>query len=232
MAIPNQSDRNDSRDPGILQPAPPLPPGQTPPGESLENYLQQYVAGLSHLDGTLVRPRWQPEPANLPDWGTDWAALGINSIRPIGIYGAVLYHPFANNGEGSAEMQRHEEFDVLVSFYGPHAEGYGNLLHDNLMVWQNKSALFLAGLAFVSIENINWVPELIRERWWNRYDVTLTMRRIVRRTYHVLNLLSASGWIITEGGYRSPWTTLRVPGPPIVTPPDHQHPIVNPLTGE
>jgi hypothetical protein len=228
MAIPDQATNNDSTTTGYLQPELPHPGDQTLPGDTLTDYLQQFVAGIAGMDGRMVRPRWQAEPPNLPEWGIDWAAVGVSAIRPIGLYGAVIYHPLADQGNGEAEMQRHEEFDILATFYGRNASVYGNNLYDGLMIWQNKSALVLAGMGFVGIESVVAVPELIRERWWNRYDLTLTMRRIIRRTYNVRNLLEAAGWIHTNTGYSIPWSTARVTPPPPIVPPDHQHPIPTP----
>ena len=143
-------------------------------GQSLEDYLQQYVAGVSYLDGTLVRPRWQEEPPNLPDFGVDWCAVGIVNHRPIGLYAAVVHH---GDGDGHDEMQRHEDLDVLASFYGPNADSYATNLHNGLMIWQNVSVLRLVGMAFVDISDHTRAPELIKSRCWERIDKTLTLRR-------------------------------------------------------
>ena len=95
------------------------------------------------MPGEVVRPRWQgPDVPNLPPYGTDWVAVGITRKRPIGIYGATIHQ---NPEPGTDLMQRHEEFDLLCSFYGPNADVYSSSLHDGLMIWQNKSELRLVG---------------------------------------------------------------------------------------
>jgi hypothetical protein len=38
-------------------------------------------------------------------------------------------------------------------------------------------------------------PELVNERWWNRADATLTLRREVRREYPILTFLAAIGTV-------------------------------------
>jgi hypothetical protein len=170
---------------------------------------------VAYFDGTMVRPRWQPEPPNLPDYGTDWCATGIVRRRPLGAYPAAIRYPA---GAGYDEMQRHEEFDLLCSFYGPGADQYAANLHDGLGVWQNYAPLRLAGMAYVECREAIRLPELIKERWVDRVDKTVVVRRIIRRAYPILNLLSAEAWIITDqaGAYTAvarvppqPWTGLR-----------------------
>jgi hypothetical protein len=225
MTIPNQA--TDSSEAGYLQPTPPLPPGQVPTGQPLEDYLQQFIAGVAHMDGTLVRPRWQPEPANLPDWGTDWCSVGLVRVQPIGVYAWVEHHPLDHQGDGASEMQRHEEFEVLCSFYGPHASSYADNLQSGLSVWQNWSALKLVGLAYIECKDPVIAPELLRERWWNRYDITVTMRRIVRRTYPVLNILEVFSRVRTETGYETQSTATQISGGPILPPP-YEPPVLTP----
>lgn len=172
-------------------------------GQDLEDYIQQWVAGISGLDGTMVRPRWQPEPPNIPDWGVNWASVGIMKHRPVGVYPAVIHHP---DGDGWSELQRHEELDVLVSFYGTHASDYAVNFHNGCQIWQNFAVLRLVGMALVEVTDGTRNPELIKEKWWDRIDKPFVLRRIIRRSYPVLNLLSAEGWIITDpDGYRAPF---------------------------
>jgi hypothetical protein len=225
--IPNQSDTNASNAEGILQPTEPQPPNQLPPGNTMADYLQQYIAGLAHLDGHLVFQRWQQEPPNLPAYGMDWCSAGVIRRRLIGIYGATIHHPLGNAGDGYDEMQRHEEFDILCSFYGNNAQYYCDNLIDNLMIWQNKATLGLAGMKFVEIQEPTFAPELIRQQWWNRYDATMVMRRIIRRNYNVFNLLEAAGWVRTPGGYASPFGFAQPSQGPILPPP-YEPPTINP----
>jgi hypothetical protein len=87
MAVPFQG--VDSSTPGILQSTTqPTSPPSPLDGDDLEDYIQQFVAGVAGMDGTLVRPRWQPEPSNIPDFDVTWCATGITHKRPIGQYAA------------------------------------------------------------------------------------------------------------------------------------------------
>jgi hypothetical protein len=172
-------------------------------GQNLEDFIQQFVAGVAGLDGTLTRPRWQPEPPNIPAFGTTWAAVGIMRRRPLGFVGAVLHNP-ANDGHDL--MLRHEQLEVLVTFYGPQCDDYSSNLHDGLMIWQNREVLRLVGMGFVEITESIRVPEYIKNQWVDRVDKTLFINRIIVRRYPVLNLLSAAGAVMTEVGYTSPIT--------------------------
>jgi hypothetical protein len=181
-----------------------VPPMPVLEGQRLEDYIQQFIAGVSGLDGTMVRPRWQPEPPNIPDYGVNWAACGIVRHRPIGVYPAIIHHP---DGDGYDEMQRHEELDILVSFYGANANEYANNLHNGLMIAQNYTVLSLVSMALVEISEGTHNPELIKERWWDRVDKPVILRRLIQRTYPVLNLLSARGVIIGDAGREVPFDT-------------------------
>jgi hypothetical protein len=177
-------------------------------GQSLEDYIQQYCAGVSGLPPTMVRPRWQPEPPNIPDWGVNWASVGIMKHRPIGVYAAVIHH---SEGEGYDELQRHEELDVLASFYGIDADEYAGHFHSGVQIWQNFAVLRLVGMAMIEITDGVKNPELIKNKWWNRVDKAFVLRRIIVRNYPVLNLLSASGEVRAEPNIVSPFHTVPPP---------------------
>jgi hypothetical protein len=170
--------------------------------DTLENYVQQFVAGVAGLPGELVRPRWQPEPPNLPTLDVTWAAVGIVQRRPIGIYAWVGHDPNADGGQGLDKMQRHEEMDLLCTFYGPDSDVVASNLHDGCMIWQNKSELRLNGMAFVEITEAIRMPEMIKNQWVDRVDKTIVLRRIILRDYRVRNQLWAGGSIIADpSGY-------------------------------
>jgi hypothetical protein len=215
--IPNQAP--DSSVAGYLQPgrtddfALDQPPGldqgvfELPnlEGPLLDDYLQQFVAGISGLDGTLVRPRWQPEPPNIPDFGTTWASLGIMRRRSLGFVGATLHDPAGN---GHSIMLRHEQLEILISFYGPQCDEAAGNLHDGLMLEQNRIVLRSMNMGLVEITDGISNPELIKERWLDRVDKTLFINRCIAREYPVLNQLTASGTVIPDpgGGYQAPFT--------------------------
>lgn len=155
----------------------------------LDLVLQPVVSGITGLAGEMVRPRWQPTQPRMPEIGTDWCAIGVIDIQPDD-NPAVMHDP---SGEGHDDLIRHETLTVLASFYGPHAARLAAVLRDGLYVAQNRNPLDAAGIGLVSTDSIRMVPALVNEQWQRRADISITLRRIVRRAYPVLNVLSASG---------------------------------------
>lgn len=163
-------------------------------GQAFDGFLQQIIVGITGMTGSLVRPRWQPEPPNLPAIGTTWAAFGVMLTTPD-TYAAIIHR---GAGEGTDELQRHETNEVLISFYGPDADLYASRLRDGLQIAQNREMLFLNGMAHVETKAPISVPTLVKERWLYRLDVTWVMRRAIQRVYPILNVLSAQGSINYE----------------------------------
>jgi hypothetical protein len=214
MTIPNQAP--DSSVSGYLQPIP-TPPGLPEPlgSQDLDNYIQQMVAAVAGIDEILVRPRFQPEPPNLPDFVTDWVAVGVQRHRPIGFVQATIHHP---EGNGHDETQRHEEIDVLASFYGPRSNHYATNFHNGMLIWQNRSLMRLVGMSLVEVGDGIRAPELVKNLWLDRMDKTVTLRRIIRRDYPVLNLLRSKGYVIPNPGhgYQAPWDTNNLVVPTVL----------------
>jgi len=189
---------NDSSTGGYLAPSPPPITDDV----SLEVFLQAIVVAITSLPGNMVRPRWQPEPPNLPDYGTDWCAIGITNSTPD----TFAYEDDTNVGaeQGGAEFQRNEVFDLDCSFYGPNDDGFADTLRDGLAVAQNREVLFLNAMGLVGVGERVRGSELIKGRWLRRADLTVTFRRQIRRTYQVLSFLSSAG-AVSDGTHSSPF---------------------------
>lgn len=164
-------------------------------GVELYRFIQYVVAGITGLAGTLVFPRWQPEPPNLPDG--DWAALGINRSTATG-YPYIDHDP-----AGKDRFQRHEILSCLVSFYGDNSEHYATTLRDGLTIPQNNEPFLLAGFGFVSADEVTALPSLVKQRWLYRSDLTFTVMREIRRTYPVLNVERVLTNLRTSEGFTS-----------------------------
>jgi len=197
MTIPNQAP--DSSVAGALQGTPePTIPNQVT-GDAFQDYLQQFIAAVAGMDGKRVIPGYQTDPVNRPDFSIDWAAFTINEVRPIGLYTPVTRHP---EGNGSDEIRRQEEFDLFITFYGPNSRFLASNLRDGLAIWQNYSMLRLASMALVEVGTIHTMTEMVKQQWVGRADVSVTIRRYIRRTYPVLNLLSAQAKVQTDSESR------------------------------
>lgn len=175
---------NTSATGGPLAPAVATPPLED---DALDDLLQETVAGVTGLDGALVRPRWQPTVPKQPEPGTNWCALGI-TVQTNDAGPALLHDP---SGEGSDVYIRHQDIEVLCSFYGPGAKGNAQRLADGMAIPQNSEQLGLHDVKFVSATEIRAAPDFVNQQWVRRYDMTLSLRRKITRTYPVLNLLSA-----------------------------------------
>ena len=154
-------------------------------GKELDRFLHDFLLGLTSVDPSLIRPRWQQEPANIPDIDTAWLAFGIidrkddtNSIQ-------VFKNTFM-------EVHRYQELDILISFYGDSGSLYEANLRDGLDIEQNRVYLRSQGMSVINCTNpINTSVE-INKRWLKRMDVHLFLRRHIVRNYPILDLTSAS----------------------------------------
>ncbi len=165
--------------------------------DALDDFMHDLVAGITGLDPTLVRPRWQPEPPNMPPKDTDWVGVGIPTRR-TDVFPVIEHDPHAAGGLGADILIRHEELDLLCSFYGPHCQAYAARLRDGLGIAQNREPMAAAGMALVSAGDPTKAPEMIKNTWVGRADLTVVIKRVISREYAVLNLLSAEGTIATE----------------------------------
>jgi len=168
----------------IVSSLPPVPP-QT---QSFEDFLQQVFVGISGLDPTLVRPRWQPEPPNVPDKGVDWLAIGITDWDPDTY--AFVRHLGAMS-DGADWLQRHETVNILASFYGPNASRNCGVLRDGFQIAQNREVLQANGIGLQETGTARLVPTLLKETWRYRVDMPIVLRRMILREYEVLNILTS-----------------------------------------
>lgn len=175
---------NTSATGGYIQPASVAAPNED---AELDAILQQMVAGVTGLAGSLVRPRWQPIAPRIPEAGVDWCAFGVTRITSDD--NAAVLHDGAQ--DGSDGLVRHEDLELLATFYGPQAGRFAAMLRDGLHIAQNREGLWAKGVGFVKADEMRTVPELINQQWVRRVDLPVYLRRIVRRTYPVLNILSA-----------------------------------------
>jgi hypothetical protein len=177
-------------------------------GGTLTDFLQAIFAGISGLEGALVRPAFQPEPPNVPDAGVAWMAFQYTQ-RPADAFPAIVHHA---DGDGFDEFQRHEELHVLCSFYDLGTSGladyYCAILRDGIMLPQNVEVLTRAGMGLASVGGKTAAPVLLKMRWQYRVDLPLVIRRAVVRYYNVLNLLQASGTIMTGTGDTTPFVSI------------------------
>lgn len=159
-------------------------------GLDLRRFIGTLLVGVSGFAPELVRPIWQQNPPPIPDIDTNWMAFGITARRADN----DPYQVETDDGQRTL-MQRHEELDILVTFYGPDSLQKAAELRDGFELTQNTESLLLAGMAYIDLSDIIHAPELVNDRYFDRSDTTLTIRREVRREYRILNFVAAGGAI-------------------------------------
>lgn len=173
----------------------------TPPldDDALGNILQGLVVGITGLDPTLVRPRWQAQPPTQPSASTNWVAIGITSYSRYDFPEITHDSQSSTNGVGFSTLHRFEQINTLTTFYGPQSNGIASSFRDGLYVSQNlETLLSLSGLKLRGAEDIHRVPELINSQYVNRSDVEVSFVRFIERDYPIENLLGAVVDIIVD----------------------------------
>lgn len=181
-----------------------LAPTSAPPleGSDLEDFMHDVITGITGLANEVVLPRWQPEPPDIPQAATAWAAFGFMPSRETTLFPPVVHDGNANGGIGADTVQQQEQLEMRVSFYdlgaGGQADKYCALFRDGLYVPQNREAMLSEGIVLVATGAATPSPVLVKERWLYRVDVSVTLRRQIDRTYGVPNIESAQGTLYGE----------------------------------
>lgn len=152
----------------------------------LKRFMHDVIVGVTGLDNTVVRPAYQENAPPILDIDVDWCAFLIKNRRTEAM-------PWLVQGNSDATLATNELFDVMVSFYGPNSSGYAAILRDGLEIPQNSDVLVSAGIAVLGSEALQYLPELVNDRWYERTDITINMNRNLSRTYAILSLLGATG---------------------------------------
>ena len=184
--------------------------------DALEDFLHDLVVGITGLDPTMVRPRWQPETPILPDangpgigmgpfgsggFGAQpWAAIGVINRTPDAY--SYVAHTAGTSGSpatpGFDTEYRSEILTVQLSFYGPSAESLTAQLCMGLKIAQNREQLMKLNYPLVNTDAPVNVPELIQERWVFRTDLTFRVRHMAQYQYAVLDVASAQAIAETD----------------------------------
>lgn len=161
-------------------------------GQDLRRFLQQLVVGITNLPGELVRPRWQSEMPNQPPLDASWAAIGKLTWAPD------TYAYEAHQGNQEDVLVRHEELELMASFYGPDADLNAETFHLGLQLAQNREYLTRAGYGLKDADTPRVVPYKLNELWIYGVDVQFTLKRSVGSTYAVEDVASVTGELVVD----------------------------------
>lgn len=167
-----------------------------PYDEALDDFLHGVIVGLTGLAGSLVRPRWQAEPSQRPEFNVNWCSFGLSrsEVDPF------AYEAHDPTGEGPVRVERDEILFYAHSFYGPGAHGIAERFRDGLEIPQNRDVLQTGKLGLIEVQEAVKVPSLLAERWVPKIDVMVLYRRRTSRSYPVLTIRSAGIEIVTQDG--------------------------------
>lgn len=186
---------------GVLLPADSPAPLE---GEALLKFIQNWIQPLTTLPGDLVRPRWQPEPSNIPQAGDAWVAIGLVPDRASDVF---PYREESADGLTS-HLMRNEELPVLCSFYDLGSTGIADKLasrvRDCLAFEQNWEVLLTQNMKLGWVGTLTPAPTLKSTRWLYRMDLPLMVRRQIDRKFEVLSVESMNGTVYTSEGYDFP----------------------------
>jgi hypothetical protein len=161
---------------------------------ALADIIQEFIVGVTLLDGEYVRPAWQSNPYIIPTNGTDWCAFSLGNF----VAGQAYQVQAASGNDTNVKMEQCENFDVSCSFYGANCQRYAAVVRDGLQIAQNREALWLQGISITGGVQIVHVPELINDVWHDRCDIVIAMGRKVNADYAVLHFVGAAGTINTD----------------------------------
>jgi hypothetical protein len=172
---------------------PQAPLASLPGSLTLQEFLQTVLVGISGLPGELVRPKWQIDPPKQPDIYIDWIAFGLSEDESDTFaYDSV-------NSSGANVFQRMDALTLNCSFYGPNGFSIAQSTRDGFQIGQNREALQSAKMDFVSTGKMTRAPDIVNERWVDRWEMAISLRAEILRSYSILNLVSMNGTLYTQG---------------------------------
>lgn len=170
-----------------------LPTTTTENDKILLRTFHDLFVGISGLDNTLVRPRFQRNPPPIPTSEVDWIAFGIQELEED-------FTPFkkVNNDGLTSDYVYTDKIVLLLSFFGDNSEKYFGRVYQGLQVEQNRTALRIKNITFQNAEKMFSRYENINDQFYKRTDALFNFNRKRVDNFAEMSLLSLQDNIITN----------------------------------
>lgn len=158
-------------------------PGSLDPADDLDldELFQKAIIGVTGLDGTLVRPRFQVNPPPIPDPTVDWAAVSVPTETPDA---SPVIAPTPGSDD-TMDFIDHEQMEVQASFYGPNSRRVLKRFRHGILIPQNMDQLKAVEIYYQDAGPNTYLNELLNQQYYKRADFTLYFRRKVTRQYGI-----------------------------------------------
>lgn len=177
---------------------------------ALDDAIQGLIAGVTGLDGTLVRPLYSNPPLPEPELSVNWMAVGIAETDDVG-YPALQHVGATATADGYDKLTQNEELRFLVASFGPLAHAYLMLLRDGLNVPQNIQALKAQGIKYTGASTPVRLPRLRAQQFQYRWDCQIIFQRARSRVYPILDIKSATVNLRDDSGQLNATITVEKP---------------------
>lgn len=151
--------------------------------KELMRFFHGFLAGLTGLPKSHVRPAFQKNAPPLLENGVDWLSYYLTDFD-------------VENGSAylkKGDLSRHETFSLKCVFYGDECLNFACALRDCLELAQNREELFKNGLAFFDADVIIFAPEIVNGEHYPRADLSLRFCRELKRAYNIFDFEKAQG---------------------------------------
>lgn len=163
--------------------------------------LRIWVSKILDFPPELVRSSWLSKPGTQPAINVNWCAIAIKTAETTLIYQYGKKGPIDDPQGGDTTQVSHDDYQIVLSFYGPSAMFNAMRFRDGAQLLQNRRNLESYGLTLISLNPQTLrLPDFAGEQWIDRYDVEFHVGRKVSRTYGVRTIVSADFDIYTERG--------------------------------
>jgi hypothetical protein len=156
---------------------------------ALEDIFQIAIVGITGLVGSKVRPGFQPTTPNLPGFDEDWIAYQVKVVDQDTF--SHIQHQHLLEPGGASVVSRDEEFEVLLSFYGPNGGQLLSRWREGLDLDPNRWGLLAYGIKLQFVGSPVMLPALLKERWVRRIDLKATFTRRIKVTYPVRTVVES-----------------------------------------